>query len=114
MEPSQQIKAYFEAQKGNVEAVVPYLAEDVSIEDTGENNVVRGVGQCGEWLRAMSRKYRMETRLLETAEQEDGRIRVSAQVTVSGDAAPGTYKFDYFFELADGKIQNVKIVFIGD
>jgi hypothetical protein len=39
MEMMPQIQAYFDAKDGNVDAIDGYFAEDICIEDTGENNV---------------------------------------------------------------------------
>jgi hypothetical protein len=111
MEITPSIQAYFEAKAGNVDFIDNYFAEDICIEDTGENDVIKGLGNCKKWLTEKSRQYKMETKIADIKTEENGNIKVS--VLVSGNFAPGTYPFDYYFTLIDEQIKNVKIIYMG-
>ncbi|MHB9294212.1 hypothetical protein Holit_03338 [Hollandina sp. SP2] len=111
MEIMLSIQAYFEAKAGNVDLIDNYFAEDICIEDTGENNTIKGIGNCKKWLKAKSQQYKMETKIAEIKTEQNGIIKVS--VFVSGNFASGTYPFDYYFTIIDEKIKNVKIIYMG-
>jgi hypothetical protein len=112
MKISAEIKAYFAAKKGDVDAIDPFFSENICIEDTGENNLIEGVANCKKWLKEKSQQYEMETEIIETSMQGDGIVKVSAVVT--GSFAPGSFPFDYYFSLIAGKISHVKIVYTGE
>jgi hypothetical protein len=112
MEILPQIQAYFDAKAGNVHLIDTYFAEDIRIEDSGENEIINGFDNCKKWLTDKSQQYQMETRFVEVKNEENGIIKVS--VIVTGNFAPGEYPFDYYFSIIDGKIQTVKIVYIGE
>jgi hypothetical protein len=59
MEITPQIKAYFEAKKGNFDAIDNYFAEDVCVEDTGENDIIKGCSNCKKWLKEKSQQYKV-------------------------------------------------------
>jgi hypothetical protein len=111
MEIVPSIQAYFEAKAGNVDLIDNYFTDDICIEDTGENNVIKSLGNCKKWLKEKSQRYKMETKISDTKTEENGTIKVS--VLVSGNFAPETYPFDYYFTIIDGRIKNVKIIYMG-
>jgi hypothetical protein len=110
MEMIPQIQAYFEAKSGKVNLIDGCFADDICIEDTGENEVIRGFGNCKKWLENKSWQYKMETKIEKMAE-ENGMIKVS--VSVTGDFAAGVFPFDYFFTITNEKIKSVKIMYTG-
>jgi hypothetical protein len=110
MEMIPQIQAYFEAKSGKVNMIDDCFADDICIEDTGENETVKGFENCKKWLENKSRQYKMETKIEQTA-FENGMIKVS--VSVTGNFAAGVYPFDYFFTITHDKIKSVKIVYTG-
>ncbi|MDR0409777.1 MAG: nuclear transport factor 2 family protein [Spirochaetaceae bacterium] len=112
MEMIPQIKAYFEAKDGDVDIIDNYFAEDVCIEDTGENDIVRGFDNCKKWLKGKKQQYKMETKIVDSKNDENGTIKVS--VLVSGNFAPGSYPFDYYFTIINDKINSVKINYMGE
>jgi hypothetical protein len=112
MEIIPQIKAYFEAKAGNVNLIDNYFAEDICIEDTGENDVIKGFDNCKKWLKDTEQKYKMETKIVDVKSEENGITKVS--VMVSGNFAAGDYPFDYYFSIIDGKIKTVKILYMGE
>ena len=111
MEMIPQIQAYFEAKKGAVNLIDDYFADDICIEDTGENDIIKGFDNCKKWLENKSRQYKMETTIVKMAE-ENGMTKVS--VSVTGDFAAGVYPFDYFFTISNGKIKSIKIIYTGE
>jgi ketosteroid isomerase-like protein len=111
VEITPQIKAYFEAKDGNVDAIDNYFADDILIEDTGENDIIKGFDNCRKWLKEKSRQYEMKTKIAGITADEKGTIKVS--VSVSGNFAIGDYPFDYYFTVTDGKIKTVKIIYTG-
>jgi hypothetical protein len=112
MEIIPEIKAYFAAKKGDVDSIDPYFSEDICIEDTGENDLIKGFVDCKNWLRDKSRQYEMETEIIDITRQENGIVKVS--VSVTGNFANDSFPFDYYFNLASGKISNVKIIYTGE
>jgi hypothetical protein len=111
LEDFPQIMAYFEAKGGNFSAIDNYFANDIQIEDTGENDIVKGFDNCKKWLQEKSQQYKMETKIVDITADEKGTIKVS--VLVSGDFAVGEYPFDYYFTIRDEKIKTVKIMYTG-
>jgi hypothetical protein len=111
MEMIPQLQAYFDAKSGRVNLIDDYFADDICIEDTGENDIIKGFDNCKKWLENKSRQYKMETKIVKTAE-ENGIIKVS--VSVTGNFAAGVYPFDYFFTIINGKIRSVKIIYTGE
>ncbi|MDR1460810.1 MAG: hypothetical protein LBI78_04125 [Campylobacteraceae bacterium] len=111
MEMIPQIQAYFEAKKGNVDLIDNYFAEDIYIEDSGEDDVIRGFDNCKKWLKDKSQQYQMKTKIVALKNEKSGTIKVS--VIVSGNFAPGEYPFDYYFLITDEKIKAVKIKYKG-
>ena len=105
-----QIQAYFDAKNGRANLIDDYFADDVCIEDSGENDIIKGFDNCRQWLESKSRQYKMETKIVKTA-KENGMIKVS--VSVTGDFAAGAYPFDYFFTMTNGKIKSIKIIYTG-
>jgi ketosteroid isomerase-like protein len=93
MEMLPQIKAYFEAKDGNVNAIDNYFADDILIEDTGENDIIKGSDNCKKWLKEKSRQYEMQTKIVDITADKNETIKVS--VLVSGNFAVGDYPFDY-------------------
>jgi hypothetical protein len=112
MEMIPQIQAYFEATAGNVNLIDNYLAEDICIEDTGENDVIKGFDNCKKWLKDKKRQYQMETKIVDLKKEENGIIKVS--VTVTGNFAPTAYPFDYYFTIINDKINSVRINYMGE
>jgi hypothetical protein len=112
MEITPQIKAYFEAKDGNLSAIDNYFADDIQIEDTGENDIINGSDSCKKWIAKKSRQYEMKTKIADIKTDENGTIKVS--VSVSGSFAPGDYPFDYYFIMLNEKIKNVKIIYTGN
>jgi hypothetical protein len=112
MEITPQIKAYFEAKKGNFDVNAHYFADDICIEDTGENNIIQGYADCKKWLKEKSQQYEMETKIIEIKAEEDGNIKVSTLVNVH--SSPDHFPFDYFFTVENEKIKSVKIVYTGN
>jgi hypothetical protein len=112
MEMTPQIKAYFEAKDGNVDAIDNYFSDDILIEDTGENDIIQGFDNCKEWLKGKSRQYEMQTKIVGMTADENGTIKVS--VLVSGNFAIGDYPFDYYFTVINNKIKTVKIIYTGN
>jgi hypothetical protein len=108
MEMPPQIKAYFEAKDGNFGAIDSYFADDILIEDTGENDIIKGFDNCKEWLKEKSRQYEMKTKIVDITADENGTIKVS--VLVNGNFAAGDYPFDYYFTVINKKIKTVKII----
>ena len=88
-----------------------YFADDICIEDTGENDIIKGFDNCKKWLENKSQRYKMETKIVKMAE-ENGMIKAS--VSVTGDFAAGVYPFDYFFTITSGKIKSIKIIHTGE
>ena len=111
MEIGPEIEAYFVAKKGNVDSIDPYFSEDICIEDTGENTLIKGFADCKRWLREKSLQFEMNTEIVKIASSK-GIVRVSAVVT--GKFASGSFPFDYYFTLAAGKISYVKIIYTGE
>ena len=105
-----QIQAYFEAKKGNVNLIDDFFADDIYIEDAGENGIIKGFDNCKKWLENKSRQYKMETKIVGIIE-ENGLMKVS--VLVTGDFAAGVFPFVYFFTIINGKIKTVKIIYTG-
>jgi hypothetical protein len=112
MEMIPQIQAYFEAKDGNMNLIDDYFAEDICIEDTGENDIIKGFDNCKKWLKDKSQQYHMKTKIVDIKNEENGTIKVS--VIVTGNFAPGDYPFDYYFLITDGKIKTVKITYMGE
>ncbi|GHV03129.1 hypothetical protein AGMMS50229_01340 [Campylobacterota bacterium] len=112
MEIIPEIKAYFEAKDGIIDSIDNYFTDDIRIEDTGENNIITGFGECKIWLQKKSQQYKMETRIVDIITDTDGIIKVS--VLVSGNFSPNSFPFDYYFTIKNGKIKNVKIVYTGE
>jgi hypothetical protein len=112
MEIIPEIKAYFAAKKGDADAIDPYFSEDICIEDTGENDIIKGFAACKNWLSEKSRQYETETEIVNITRQENGIVKVS--VSVTGNFAKGSFPFDYYFSLLSGKISNVKIIYTGE
>jgi hypothetical protein len=112
MEMMPQIQAYFDAKDGNVDAIDGYFAEDICIEDTGENNVIKGFDNCKKWLKDKSQQYEMKTKIDDIKNVKNGTIKIS--VFVSGNFAPGSFPFDYYFTIINGKINSVKINYMGE
>jgi hypothetical protein len=106
-----QIQAYFDAKNGNANLIDDYFADDICIEDAGENDIIKGFDNCKKWLENKSRQYEMETKIVKMTE-ENGIIKVS--VSVTGNFAAGVYPFDYFFTIINGKIKFVKIIYTGE
>jgi hypothetical protein len=111
MEMIPQIQAYFEAKAGNVNLIDNYFAEDICINDTGENDIIKGFDNCKKWLKDKSQQYKMETKIIDLKNEENGTIKVS--VSVSGNFAPGSFPFDYYFTIMSGKINSVQINYMG-
>jgi hypothetical protein len=111
MEMIPQIQAYFEAKSGKVNLIDDYFADDICIEDTGENDIIKGFDNCKKWLENKSRQYKMETKIVKMS-RENGIIKVS--VSVTGNFASGVYPFDYFFTIINEKIKSVKIIYTGE
>jgi hypothetical protein len=111
MEIAPQIKAYFEAKDGNIDAIDRYFADNIQIEDTGENDIIKGFDNCKKWLKEKSQQYEMKTKIVGITADEKGMIKVS--VLVSGNFAVGDYPFDYYFMIIDEKIKTVKIMYTG-
>jgi hypothetical protein len=111
MEITPQIKAYFEAKKGNFDTIDTHLADDVRIEDTGESDAINGRDNCKQWLKDKSLQYNMETKIVETKTEENGDIKVSTLVNVN--ASPDNFPFDYFFTMKNEKIKAVRIIYTG-
>jgi hypothetical protein len=112
MEMIPQIQAYFAAKAGNINLIDNYFADDICIEDTGENDIIKGFDNCKKWLKDKSLQYKMETKIIAIKKEENGIIKVS--VSVTGDFAPGVFPFDYFFTIISGKIKTVKIAYTGE
>lgn len=74
MEITPQIKAYFDAKKGNFDTIDNYFADDVCIEDTGENDTINGCDNCRKWLKEKNQQHKMETEIIEIKAEENGRI----------------------------------------
>jgi hypothetical protein len=111
MEMLPQIKAYFEAKGGNLDAIDNYFSDDIQIEDTGENDIIKGFDNCKKWLKGKSQQYEMKTEIVDITANENGTIKVS--VMVSGNFAVGEYPFDYYFTVINKKIKTVKIIYTG-
>ena len=112
MEMIPHIQAYFEAKDGDVNLIDNYFADDICIEDTGENDVIKGFDNCKKWLKDKSQQYQMQTKIVAVNNEENGTIKVS--VTVTGNFAPGSYPFDYYFTIINDKINSVKINYMGE
>jgi hypothetical protein len=112
MEMKPQIQAYFDAKTGNVDAIDDYFAEDICIEDTGENNVIKGLDNCKKWLKDKSQQHKMETKIVNITNGENGIMKIS--VLVTGNFAPGSFPFDYYFTILKEKINSVKINYMGE
>jgi hypothetical protein len=112
MEIIPQIQAYFDAKTGDVNLIDNYFAEDICIEDTGENDVIKGFDNCKKWLKDKSQQYQMETKFVDVKNEENGIIKVS--VIVTGNFAPENYPFDYYFSIINEKIKMVKIIYMGE
>jgi hypothetical protein len=111
MEMIPQIQAYFDAKAGNVDVIDDYFSDDICIEDTGENNVIKGFDNCKKWLKDKNQQYKMETKVVDIEKVETGIIKIS--VLVSGNFAHGKFQFDYYFTITNGKIDLVKINYTG-
>jgi hypothetical protein len=111
MEIAPQIKAYFEAKDGNIDAIDRYFADDIQIEDTGENDIIQGFDNCRKWLKEKSRQYETKTKIAGITAGDKGTVKVS--VLVSGNFAIGDYPFDYYFIVINKKIKMVKIIYTG-
>jgi len=111
MEITPQIKAYFEAKKGNLDTIDNYFADDVCIEDAGENDTIKGCDNCKKWLKEKSQQYKIETKIVEIKAEKNGNIKVSILVNVN--SAPDKFLFDYFFTIKNEKIKTVRIIYAG-
>jgi hypothetical protein len=111
MEIMPQIQAFFEAKAGNADMIADCCAENICIEDVGEDEVIVGLDNCKRWLEDKNRQYELKTRFIDVKNKEDETVKVS--VTVSGNFAPGDYPFDYYFSMTEGKIKKVKIIYMG-
>jgi hypothetical protein len=111
MKLTSEIKAYFDAKSGSVDSIDNVFANDIRIEDTGENTVINGFDNCKKWLEEKNQQYKMETTIVDIQTEKTGKIKVS--VLVSGNFAIGNFPFDYYFIVTDGKIKDIKIVYIG-
>ncbi|MDR1094851.1 MAG: hypothetical protein LBL31_00500 [Spirochaetaceae bacterium] len=111
MEIAPQIKAYFEAKDGNINAIDCYFADDIEIEDTGENDIIQGFDNCRKWHKEKSRQYEMKTKIAGITAGDKGTVKVS--VLVSGNFAVGDYPFDYYFTIIGEKIKTLKIMYTG-
>jgi hypothetical protein len=107
-----QIQAYFDVKSGDVRLVEKYFADNICIEDTGEDKTIRGVDDCKKWLVENNRKYELKTEIVETTEQGNGNVKAS--VLVTGNFAASAYPFDYYFTISDEKITKVKILYTGE
>ncbi|MDR1451134.1 MAG: hypothetical protein LBI57_02190 [Helicobacteraceae bacterium] len=112
MEMSPQIQAYFEAKDGDANLIANYFADNICIDDTGENDVIKGFDNCKKWLEDKSKQYQMKTKIVDIKNEENGTIKVS--VIVTGSFAPGNYPFDYYFSIVNGKIEAIKIIYMGE
>ncbi|GHV90805.1 hypothetical protein AGMMS50268_13080 [Spirochaetia bacterium] len=112
MEIIPEIQAYFDAKQGSVDSIDNYFAKNIRIEDTGENTIINGFDNCKKWLKEKSQQYEMETKVVGIQSEDNGSIKVS--VLVSGNFAPGHFPFDYYFIITDGKIKDVKIIYMGE
>jgi hypothetical protein len=112
MEKIPQVQAYFDAKSGDVRLAGNYFADDICIEDTGEDKTIRGADDCKKWLAENNRHYELETEIVEMTDQGNGNVKVS--VLVSGNFAPGAYPFDYHFAISNEKIARVKIIYTGE
>ena len=112
MKLTPEIKAYFDAKSGSVDSIDNVFANDIRIEDTGENIIINGFDNCKKWLEEKNQQYKMETKIVDMQTEETGKIKVS--VMVSGNFAPGKFPFDYYFVILDGKIKDVRIVYTGE
>ena len=111
MEIPPEIKAYFEAKKGHFGAIDNYFADDVCIEDIGQNDTINGFDNCKKWLKEKSRQYKMETKIVEIKTEENGNIKVSTLANVN--YSPNNFLFDYIFTIHNEKIKTIKIVYTG-
>jgi hypothetical protein len=112
METIPQIKAYFDAKGGDVHSIDDCFADDVCIEDTGEDKTINGADDCKKWIVETNERYRLATEIVEMTNQDNGDIKVS--VLSRGNFAPSAFPFDYFFTIRDGKIKKVKIIYTGE
>jgi hypothetical protein len=112
MEKIPQIQAYFDTESGDVRLVENYFADDICIEDTGEDKTIRGVNDCKKWLVENNRKYELATEIVEMTDRGNGNVKVS--VLATGNFAPNAYPFDYYFTISDEKITKIKILYTGE
>ena len=111
MEITPQIKAYFDAKKGNFDTIDNYFADDICIEDTGENDTINGCDNCRKWLKEKNQQHKMETEIIEIKAEENGDIKVSTLVNINSSL--NNFPFDYFFTIKDEKIKTIRIIYTG-
>ena len=99
------IAAYFNADKGDSEAVVRCFTDNAVVKDEG--HVYNGVAAIKQWKAASSKKYSYSTEPL-ASEDKDNKIFVSCHLIGNFPGSPVDLR--YLFELKGDKIASLEII----
>jgi hypothetical protein len=99
------IAAYFEADRGDSEAVVRCFTENAVVKDEG--CTYNGRVAIRQWKESVSAKYQYTSDLL-ACEQQAGMTVVASRLTGNFPGSPVDLRF--CFELEGGKIASLEII----
>lgn len=83
------------------------LAENLRVNDRGENDVITGRATVTAWFAETREKFRLSVEIKDVRE-EDGKTVVA--MLTSGDFDGSPLLFTYYFTVEDGKIVDVDIL----
>src|SRR5262245_38366974 len=99
------ITAYFDADRGNSEAVAQCFTENAVVKDEG--HTYRGRAAIKKWKADASAKYQYTCEPF-ACEVKDGKLVVTARLTGNFPGSPVDLRF--FFELEGDKIASLEII----